>query len=1008
MTPREQKAYDAARRRIELCRRRREKSLVFSHMGLTALPPEIGQLTALSVLDLLGNQLTALPPEIGQLPALSWLYLGGNHLTALPPEIGQLPALAGLDLLGNHLTTLPPEIGQLPALMRLNLSDNPLTALPPEIGQLPALSRLDLRNNRLTALPPEIGQLPALTWLDLSGNELTALPPEIGRLRRLERLAVEDNALETLPEELRGLTELQELTLHGNSALGLPAEVLGPRWADSNDTDNPPAPPREILDYYFAVGRGARRLNEAKVIFVGRGGAGKTTLRKQLMQQRIPAKERRTKGIDLKRWELDVDGQTLGLNLWDFGGQEVMYSTHQFFLTERAVYILVLDARAGRQDDNVDYWLRLVEELGKGSPVILVLNHIDENEGLELDDVGWREKFPFISGSVLTCAKKGKGMDKLIAALRTALREKLPEARKEFPSEWWAVKEALTEMREKLKQDYITEKQYLELCRKSKVQASDCQTLLHRVRDLGLVSYFPELSALGLPPVLRPGWLTGGLYSLIDNPKLKKQGGVVKACEVYGWLREPERYERQHGLLFLKVAEHFRLGFAVAGRREEYMLTALLPEKTPKLPHWQKEENELRLELHYTKVLPEGLLAQFIALAHAHNGKGARWRNGVELALDGATALVTADVPAKRITIRVRGQGRAPRDLMTVIRTHFRTLSARLTPPRELVPLKGYDAEPLDYAHLLALENAGQTHAQVTDRKGELHLIPVQPLLDLYEDRQTREAQRFNQLEKMIRQEGSETRGAVKKDGAKTRRHVSAEVSRLRNALRAIAQGQEADSQTLRAVQEAVLRGEIKQAEVLQAVAEGFRKLEAEVLAQAKKVTKNLTHPGQVKPWRFDARPKTGGLQLTSQTWQFILIDEHTHQPVQPLVAGQEILEFTVPRVGYAALVKWSKRVTALGFLACGVAGASAGEGLELNPSPESNAQDLADLMEQSATLASTLDASVDNATGVEAVEFFQTKVLPANPGWEQVVTKVARPEGGWKWVGPSSRHHYE
>jgi Leucine-rich repeat (LRR) protein len=49
-------------------------------MGLTALPPEIGQLTALTELHLSGNQLTALPPEIGQHKALTVLRLAGNPL----------------------------------------------------------------------------------------------------------------------------------------------------------------------------------------------------------------------------------------------------------------------------------------------------------------------------------------------------------------------------------------------------------------------------------------------------------------------------------------------------------------------------------------------------------------------------------------------------------------------------------------------------------------------------------------------------------------------------------------------------------------------------------------------------------------------------------------------------------------------------------------------------------------------------------------------------------------
>jgi Leucine rich repeat len=165
-------AYESVRRSINDALRGQENSLDLSGNQLTALPPEVGRLTALQRLDLGKNQLTALPPEIGQLTALQRLELGGNRLTALPPEIGQLTALQRLDLGGNQLTALPPEIGQLTALQRLELSGNQLTALPPEIGQLTALQRLDLGENQLTALPPEIGQLTALQRLGFSGNQL--------------------------------------------------------------------------------------------------------------------------------------------------------------------------------------------------------------------------------------------------------------------------------------------------------------------------------------------------------------------------------------------------------------------------------------------------------------------------------------------------------------------------------------------------------------------------------------------------------------------------------------------------------------------------------------------------------------------------------------------------------------------------------------------------------------------------------------------------------------------
>jgi len=55
-----------------------------------ALPAEIGRLSALTELDLGGNQLTSLPAEIGQLTSLRELVLFENQLTSLPAAIGEL------------------------------------------------------------------------------------------------------------------------------------------------------------------------------------------------------------------------------------------------------------------------------------------------------------------------------------------------------------------------------------------------------------------------------------------------------------------------------------------------------------------------------------------------------------------------------------------------------------------------------------------------------------------------------------------------------------------------------------------------------------------------------------------------------------------------------------------------------------------------------------------------------------------------------------------------------
>ena len=86
--------------------------------ALEYLPPEIGNLTGLTQLNLTGNQLTGLPPEIGNLTSLTELNLHNNQLrTVLPPEIGNLTSLTVLDLSANVLESSVPFSPEMQELM---------------------------------------------------------------------------------------------------------------------------------------------------------------------------------------------------------------------------------------------------------------------------------------------------------------------------------------------------------------------------------------------------------------------------------------------------------------------------------------------------------------------------------------------------------------------------------------------------------------------------------------------------------------------------------------------------------------------------------------------------------------------------------------------------------------------------------------------------------------------------------------------------------------------------
>jgi len=63
---------------------------------------EISKFNPLQVSDIIGNSITALPTQIGHLTALQQLVLAGNQLAVLLTKIGRLIALQQLDLSNNQ------------------------------------------------------------------------------------------------------------------------------------------------------------------------------------------------------------------------------------------------------------------------------------------------------------------------------------------------------------------------------------------------------------------------------------------------------------------------------------------------------------------------------------------------------------------------------------------------------------------------------------------------------------------------------------------------------------------------------------------------------------------------------------------------------------------------------------------------------------------------------------------------------------------------------------------
>ena len=159
-----------------------------------SLPPEIEDLTELTLLQLQFNNLSgSIPPEMGNLGNLEQLYLHGNAFAGpIPAELGNLANLGRLHADDNALTgEIPEELGNLSQLWDLSLGGNDLDGpFPVVLTRLANLERLFLVGSPHTGpLPDEVGDMAGLQYLHLTNSGLSGvLPASMTRLGELSEL----------------------------------------------------------------------------------------------------------------------------------------------------------------------------------------------------------------------------------------------------------------------------------------------------------------------------------------------------------------------------------------------------------------------------------------------------------------------------------------------------------------------------------------------------------------------------------------------------------------------------------------------------------------------------------------------------------------------------------------------------------------------------------------------------------------------------------------------------
>lgn len=637
---------------------------------ISKIPSTLFSLPQLEELNLSNNSLTTISTAISALRNLTSLNLSNNKLLTFPDAITQLHNLRTLDLRGNQLKTISNSISQLQNLQSLNLSNNELTAIPEAVFELKNLEELILEGNYLTDLPAAISELKHLRILNLGSNRFIAIPDVIYELSWLKKLFLDNkrsygygeyyryreddqsdsgqgtqgNSIEQLSPQILLLDNLEVLDLRGNPIVIPPPEIAG-RGINA------------IRSYFKGIeSEGRDYLYEAKLLIVGEGGAGKTTLAKKIVNEnyRVDEEEKSTEGIEVFQWKFNLEnGQLFRVNIWDFGGQEIYHSTHQFFLTKRSLYVLVADTR--KEDTDFYYWLNIVELLSNNSPLLIIKNE-KQDRHREINDRHLRGQFTNLKETLETNLATNREFPQVLSTIRHYIRG-LPHIGTALPKSWVKVRETL----ERDPRNYIELSEYLGICQQNGFTAlRDKMQLSGYLHDLGVCLHFQEDPLLKKLVILKPKWGTDAVYKVLDNQSVIEKLGEFDRDDLDKIWHEDEYINMQDELLQLMI--NFKLCYKIP-EIDLYIAPQLLTENQPAY-EWNKNNN---LILRYTyEFMPKGIITQFIVATHRMITKQKlTWKSGLILQKDGAIAEVIEHYDKREIRIRVSGKNK--KEMMTIV-----------------------------------------------------------------------------------------------------------------------------------------------------------------------------------------------------------------------------------------------------------------------------------------------------------------------------------------------------
>ncbi|QJD79510.1 COR domain-containing protein [Spirosoma rhododendri] len=582
--------------------------------------------------------------------------LGRNNIE----EIDFLTSFLGveeLQLIDNHITDINP-IGLLRNLIELRIDNNKIYDISP-LENNEKLTSLEIEKNLIKDVSA-LGQLHSLTYINLRANKITNVEP-LKELSNLEGLDLSYNDIKLFPFWITesAMTMKWEgdyasrkgINLYKNPIADVPIEILKKGTLSVSRYLQ-----KILLD-------GQDFMYETKLILVGEGSGGKTSLQKRLINDKasLPKTDTRTRGIKISDWVFKKASKRKHIaHIWDFGGQDVYYPVHRFFITENSVFVLLASTR--QTHHNFDYWIPTIYQFGGSSPVIIGQTCHDGNR------VSWSDLGLYMSNSNFNIVKtqelpyyeinlpnQNDGLEKIKSVIKDQLIN-LPHYGKGIPRSWVQVRNLLGTI--SMKHPCISFEYFQEMCKTINEQifnnytdVSDCCQFLH---DVGVVLWYSKNEELKNWVILQPEWAMNAVYKIIDDEKVQVRRGNIIADD-FSRLWQDESYISKHSIL-KKMLEIFKIAFPKKHRNEDYIIPARLV-SIPSENIWKNKASTLTLTYRY-EFMPRGLVNQVSAeLSRYITNEKEVWNNAVNLYLDNGRAecQVIENFYDRKITIKVSG-----------------------------------------------------------------------------------------------------------------------------------------------------------------------------------------------------------------------------------------------------------------------------------------------------------------------------------------------------------------